>query len=575
MPVQNAEIADIFNQYADLLEVQGANQFRVRAYRTAARTASGLSRSLSDLVRQETDLAELPGIGKELAAKIVEIVRTGKLRKLEELKEEVPAGLIDIMGIAGLGPRKAAVLYNDLGITSIAELEQAARDGKVRELPGFAARTEEKILEEIGRKGAAGEKRFKLFVVHEIAQPLLAYLKETPGVAQVEAAGSYRRGRETVGDLDILVTIRENSDVMERFVTYEDVDHVVSRGPTRSTVIFRNGLQVDVRAVPEESYGSALQYFTGSKAHNVAIRQIGVRKGLKINEYGVFKDDERIAGRTEEDVYKQVGLPYIEPELREDRSEIEAARDGKLPELVTLGDIRGDLHSHSNATDGKASLEEMARAARDKGYEYLAISDHSKRLAMAHGLDEKRLGEQIKEIDRLNGRLTDFTLLKGIEVDILEDGSLDLSNDILRELDLVVCSLHYKFNLSLEQQTGRVLRALETSPVFTILGHPTGRLIDERQPYDIDLERIMKAAAARGHALELNAQPERLDLEDIYCQMAKELGVRIAVSTDAHSTGGLDLMPYGIFQARRGWLEADDILNTRSLSALLNILRRS
>jgi DNA polymerase (family 10) len=486
----------------------------------------------------------------------------------------LPAGLIDITRVAGLGPKRAGALYHELHISSTEELEKAAREGKIRDLPGFAAKIEQAILADIQRKGGAqAEKRLKLSVAQQLTLPLLEYLRKVKGVKQVEAAGSYRRGRETVGDMDILVTHSKGSDVMERFVNYEDVERVISRGNTRSTVILRFGFQVDVRAVPEESYGAALHYFTGSKAHNVAIRKMGVKKGLKINEYGVFRGEKRIAGKTEEEVYKQVGLPYIEPELRENRGEIEAARKGKLPNLVKLDDIRGDLHAHTKATEGRASLEEMANAAREKGYDYLAITDHSKHLSITHGLDEKRLADQIEEIDRLNKKWSNFVLLKGIEVDIMEDGSLDLEDEILKKLDIVICSVHHRFNLPQDKQTERIIKAITSSPAFTILGHPTGRLLGEREPYDVDMGKVMKAAKDCGCAIELNAQPERLDLTDIQCKVARNTGVMVAVSTDAHSVNDLGFMKYGVLQARRGWLEAADVLNTRSWSALKKLLR--
>jgi DNA polymerase (family 10) len=575
VPVHNAEIAQIFNDYADLLEIQGANQFRVRAYRTAARNIADLSQSLADMVARGEDLEELPGIGKDLAAKVADIVTSGRLPHLEELEKEVPAGLLDLTRLAGLGPKRIGALYQKLGITSLEQLEAAVREQRIRELPGFGAKTEQAILAEIERRGGLrAEKRFKLSVAQRLARPLLDYLQKARGVKRVEAAGSYRRRKETVGDLDILVTASLGSEVMERLAEYEAVARVISRGSTRSTVVLRFGLQVDVRAVPEEDYGAALHYFTGAKAHTVAIRKIGVSKGLKINEYGVFRGKKRVAGSTEEEVYAQVGLPYIEPELREDRGEIEAARRGELPELVEPEDIRGDLHAHTSATEGRASLEEMARVAREKGYEYLAITDHSKRLSMTHGLDEKRLAEQIRQIDRLNGKLDGFIILKGIEVDIMEDGSLDLADDILKELDLLVCSVHHKFNLSQDKQTERIVRAISHSPTFTILGHPTGRLIGQREPYDVDMEKVMKAARECGCVLEVNAQPERLDLNDVHGRMARDMGVMVAISTDAHSANDLDLMPFGVYQARRGWLGPGDVLNTRGWKELKKLLRR-
>jgi DNA polymerase (family 10) len=575
VPIHNAEIAQIFNDYADLLEIQGANQFRVRAYRTAARNIADLSQGLADMVARGEDLTELPGIGKDLAEKIADIVSNGRLPQLEELGKELPAGLLDLTRLAGLGSKRIGALYRELGIASLEQLEAAAREQRIRGLPGFGAKTEQAILAEIERKGGLrAEKRFKLSDAQRLARPLLDYLRKARGVKRVEAAGSYRRRKETVGDLDILVTSSPDSEVMERLAEYEDVARVTSKGSTRSTVVLRFGLQVDVRAVPEEDYGAALLYFTGSKAHSVALRKMGVSKGLKINEYGVFRGEKRVAGSTEEEVYAQVGLPYIEPELREDRGEIEAARRGELPELVKPEDIRGDLHAHTSATEGRASLEEMARAAREKGYEYLAITDHSKRLSMTHGLDEKRLAEQIRQIDRLNGKSDGFVILKGIEVDIMEDGSLDLADDILNELDLLVCSVHHKFNLTRDKQTERIIRAISRSPTFTILGHPTGRLIDQREPYDIDIEKVMKEAKECGCALEVNAQPERLDLDDVHGKMARDMGVMVAISTDAHSVNDLDLMPFGVYQARRGWLGPGDVLNARGWEELRKLLKR-
>ncbi len=399
---------------------------------------------------------------------------------------------------------------------------------------------------------------------------MLAFLKQASGVDQVTAAGSYRRRKETVGDLDILVTCRDAEKLMGHFVSYKAIRKVVSRGSTRSTVILRSGMQVDMRAVHQESYGAALHYFTGSKAHNVAIRQRAVRKKLKINEYGVFKNDRCIAGKSEKEVYAQVDLPYIEPELREDSGEIEAAGQGRLPHLIVRTAIRGDLHAHTTATDGKATLEQMAHAARALGYQYLAITEHSKKVAMAGGLDAQKLGRHIERIDRLNQELDDFVLLKGVEVDILEDGSLDLPDEILSKLDFRICSVHYYQNLSRQRQTERILRAIH-NPLCNILGHPTGRLIDKRRPYEVDIQRIMQAARETGCVMELNAQPDRLDLNDLHCRMAKQMGVKVAISTDAHSTTDLKFMRFGIDQARRGWLEAGDVINTRGLSKLRRI----
>jgi DNA polymerase (family 10) len=412
-----------------------------------------------------------------------------------------------------------------------------------------------------------------LNVAEEIADAIVDRLKKVEGVREVIVGGSYRRKRETVADLDILATCKKGSKVMDAFVHYENVEKVVAQGDTRSTVVLRSGVQMDLRVVPGESYGAALHYFTGSKAHNIAVRTLGVKKGLKINEYGVFKGKNRIAGKTEEEVFNQVDLPFIDPELREDRGEIEAARKGKLPSLITLKDIRGDLHAHTKATDGRHSLEQMVEAARDRGYQYLAITEHSKRLSMTHGFDAERLARRNEEIDRLNEKLKGFVVLKSIEVDILTDGSLDLPDSILRELDLTVCSVHSRFNLPREKQMERILRAMD-NPYFNVFAHPSGRLINEREPYDIDIEVLMKAAKDRGCIMEVNAHPDRLDLTDTDCKLAKEMGVKVVISTDAHSITDLDLMRFGVWQGRRGWLERKDVLNTRPLDELRKLVKR-
>jgi DNA polymerase (family 10) len=572
MPIHNADIADIFNRVAELLEIKGANAFRVRAYRDAARTFGGLSKSAADLIAEGSDLTELSGIGRDLAGKVAEIVDTGKLSQLEELEEQMPPGLHELLQIPRLGPKKVKAIYNELGIADPADLKKAAQDGKIRELEGFGPKTEQNILEEIEAK-SWDNPRTPWYRAEETVSTLIDYLKKNDSLKKIDVVGSFRRRRETVGDLDILVACRRGSDIMEHFVSYEDVDKVVSRGKTKSSVVLRTGLQVDLRKLPAVGYGAGLHYFTGSKAHNIAVRKLGRKKGLKINEYGVYKGDERVAGRSEASVFRQVDLPYIEPELREDRGEIEAARDGRLPDLIRLDDIRGDLHAHTTETDGRNSLKQMVAAAKERGYDYLAISNHSKNLTVARGLDEKRLKKSITAIDRLAGKTKNFKIIKAIEVDILKDGALDLPDGILKELDLVVCAVHSTFDLPRDKQTERILRAMD-NPFFNILAHPTGRLINEREPYDVDLERLMEAAAKRGCCMELNAHPDRLDLKAAHCQAARELGVKIAISTDAHSTDNLDYMRLGIGQARRGWLEADDVLNTRSWKDLKALLKR-
>jgi DNA polymerase (family 10) len=573
MPLHNADIAAIFEEIADLLEIESANPFRIRAYRNAARTLRDLGRDVGSMVDKGEDLTELPGIGKDLAAKIQEILETGTTATLTKLRRQLPPALADLMKIPGLGPKRVRALYHELDVHSLEQLYRACRDGRIRELPGFGEKTESRILQAIEARAGMVE-RFKLAVAAQYAEALAAYLRQAPGVRQVVVAGSYRRAKETVGDLDILVTADSSSPVMERFTAYDEVREVLSGGATRATVILRSRLQVDVRVVGEESFGAALHYFTGSKTHNIAIRRLGRQRGLKINEYGVFQDGRRIAGETEESVFQAVGLPYIPPELRENRGEIEAARAGLLPKLVELGDLRGDLHAHTKMTDGHHSLKEMALAARERGLEYLAITEHSRRLTVAHGLDPHRLLAQIEEIDRLNAELSGITLLKGIEVDILEDGGLDLPDSVLGLLDLVVGAVHSRFNLSRARQTERILRAMD-HPHFTLLAHPSGRLVQTREPYDVDMLRIVRKARARGCFLELNAHPERLDLLDVYCQLAKDEGVLVSVNSDAHSVLDFNNLRFGIGQARRGWLEKSDVLNTRSLGELRPLLKRT
>ena len=573
MAVHNKEIAELFGRLADLLEVEGANAFRVRAYRNAARVLGGLSPSLADLVAQGEDLTRYPGIGEDLAGKIRTIVETGRLPLLDEVSQRVPPELSDLMAIKGLGPKGVKALYEQLQVDSLEDLERAARNGEIRELKGFGAKTEEAILEGIERLRGAGERRTLLADAEEVAEPLAAYLRQAPGVEAIEVAGSYRRRKETVGDLDILVACADSAPVMERFVGHEEVREVVSRGETRSTVLLRSGLQVDLRVVPRESYGAAMHYFTGSQAHNIAVRKRGVEWGYKINEYGVFEGEDRVAGASEAEVFTAVGLPWIPPELREDRGEIEAAAAGGLPDLIELDALRGDLHCHTDATDGADSLEAMAEAARERGYAYLAITDHSRRVAMARGLTPERLRDQIAAIDALNEELEGITLLKGCEVDILEDGSLDLPDDVLAELDLTVCSVHYNLDLSREKQTERIIRAMD-NPEFNILGHPTGRLLNERNPYEVDMERLVEAAGERGCILEVNAQPHRLDLRDVDCRMARDRGVPLAIATDAHNADNLSLIRFGVDTARRGWVRPDDVVNTRNLAGLREALER-
>jgi DNA polymerase (family 10) len=570
--VHNTEIARKFETMADLLEIDGANPFRVRAYRKAARTVGEYGRSMEELIAAGEDLTELPGIGEELAEKIRVMVETGELPQLQELQERIPQGVVEMTKIAGLGPKRVQQLHEKLGIDTLQELEDAVVMGKVRELRGFGEKMEEKILEELERKSTE-ERRTRLDRAEGLVETLVGYLRSVEGVERVEVAGSYRRKKETVGDLDVLVISDEGDRVTEAFTKYPGVERVVSRGPTRATVMVWKELQVDLRVVPAESYGAALFYFTGSQAHNIAVRSLALDRGLKLNEYGVFRDEERVAGETEGEIYELLGMSYVPPELREERGEVEAARAGRLPALVTLGDIRGDLQAHTVASDGKHTLEEMARAAQELGYEYLAVTDHSPRLAMIQGLDAEGLLRRIDEVERLNESLEGFRVLKSIEVDILDDGSLDMPDQVLERLDVVVAAVHTRFTLSEEEQTERILRAME-NPNAHILAHPTGRQLGKRPGYEVDVERLIEAAAEGGWFLEINAEPDRLDIDDVYALMAKEHGVKVAISTDAHSVNGLRVMRYGVYQARRGWLEARDVLNTYPWRELREFLRR-
>jgi DNA polymerase (family 10) len=573
MPIHNNDVAEVFEEIADLLEIEGANAFRVRAYRNAGRVLRGLSTEVSEMLSRGRDLSELPGIGKDLAGKIAEVVKTGTCDQLKKLRRELPPALTDLLRIPGLGPKRVSALYHELDIHTLPQLQRAAKDGRIRALAGFGAKTEQRILENITVQ-AKKSQRFKLAVAAGYAESLVKYLQKIDGVDRVAIAGSFRRARETVGDLDILVTAKPKSPVMDRLVAYDEVAKVVAKGSTLATVMLRSGIQVDVRLVPKEDYGAALYYFTGSKAHNIAVRGIAQKRGLKINEYGVFRGDRKVAGETEESVLRAVGLPFIPPELRENRGEIEAAVKGKLPKLVELDDLAGDLHVHTTATDGNNTIREMAGGARKLGLGYIAVTEHSRRLAMAHGLDPKRLRQQMAEIDRLNGETPGLTILKGVEVDILEDGTLDLPDEVLGDLDLVIGAVHSRFNLSREKQTERILRAMD-GPHFTMLAHPSGRLIPTREPYDVDMPRIIRAAKDRGCFLELNAHPARLDLMDVYCQMAKSEGVLVSINSDAHGIEDFKNLRFGVGQARRGWLEKADVLNTRPLKSLRPLLKRT
>jgi DNA polymerase (family 10) len=572
VPIHNADIAGIFNEIADLLDIEQANPFRIRAYRNAARMVSELGREVRTLLANGADLTTLPGIGDDLAGKMREIVETGSCRMLDALQTELPPAIAELLHVPGLGPKRVRTLWHDLDIQTPEQAARAARDGRIRALPGFGEKTEANILQAI-EAHLSQTRRIKLATAAQYASTLVDALNRASGVKRVEVAGSYRRMSETVGDLDILVSAASDSDVMARFVAYDEVSDVLAQGPMRASVVLKSRLQVDLRVVAESAWGAALCYFTGSKAHNIALRRIARDNGLKLNEYGVFHGSERLAGDSEASVYAALGLPWIAPELREDRGEIAAARAGRLPELVQLSDLRGDLHAHTRASDGNYTLEDMALAARAQGLSYLAITEHSQRLAMAHGLDAERLEVQCDEIDRINQRLKGIVLLKGIEVDILESGGLDLPDAALARLDIVIGAVHSRFDLPRAHQTERILRAMD-NPYFTLLAHPTGRLIEKRAPYDVDMPRIIRHARQRGCYLELNAHPERLDLLDTHCRIAREEGVLVAINSDAHSREDFANLRFGVGQARRGWLSAADVLNTRPLPELRQLLAR-
>jgi DNA polymerase (family 10) len=561
----------MFDQAAELLEIKGDNPFRARAYRRAARVVETLPQSITNLLKAGGVLSELPGIGKDLAGKIADIARTGKFDLLTSLKRELPGEIGEIAALLGLGPKRVKLLVEKLGVRTIEDLRRAAKAGRLHETRGLGAAVEKKVLAALAKPAA--EKRFKLAVAEAEAEAVSQALRREIDEGEVVVAGSYRRRRDTVGDLDILVTGRNGAKIGNKLAAYENVAEVTAHGPTRTAVILRSGLQVDLRVVPPESYGTALLYFTGSKAHNIALRGIANEHGWKLNEYGLFKGDKAIAGATEEEIYSKLGLAYVPPELREDRGEIALAQKDQLPRLVKLADMRGDLHVHSTWSDGNASIADMAAAAKARGYEYIAITDHSRRVTVAQGLDARRLSQQIAEIDRLNEKLDGITVLKGVEVDILADGKLDLPDTILSRLDIVVASVHYHFDLTAAAQTERIIRAMDNRHL-SILGHPTGRLIGEREPYALDFDRVIAAARERGCFLEINAQPERLDLNDIHVQMAKDKGVRLAISTDAHSADSLAYMRYGIDQARRGWLTDSEVINTCTLAQLRKLLKR-
>ncbi|KWH32918.1 phosphoesterase [Burkholderia cepacia] len=573
MPIHNAGYAAVFAEIADMLEIQGANPFRVRAYRNAARTIADYGRDIATMIANGDDLGKIPSIGPDLASKLREIAATGTCELQQTLRHALPGAIVELLDVPGLGAKRVKALHEALHVDSLEQLRAEAKSGHVRELPGFGAKTEAHLLEAIDDRLQREPQRFLLPDAAHSLLPLLERLRAIAGVGKAVPAGSFRRRRETVGDLDILVTARDPQAVADAFVGYGEVARVLAHGKTKSSVVLANGLQVDLRVVDADAFGAALVYFTGSKAHNIALRRIAQAGGLKINEYGVFRGDERIAGATEASVYAAIGLHEVPPELREDRGEIDAARAGTLPALVERKQVHGDLHAHTDASAGRDSLRAMADAARARGFAYLAITDRAPDAGGSrNGFDW--LARQFDEIDRLNASFDDFVLLKGVEAGILEDGSLDVPDTLLGRLDLVVGAVRDGFELSRDVQTTRVLRAMD-QPHFTILAHATGRVLGERDACELDVARVIAHAAARRCFVELDAQPRRLDLPDIWCREAAKAGVPVAIGSDACSTDELDNLAYGVDQARRGWLTRPDVLNTRTLAQLRPLLART
>ena len=568
----NARVSEVLYEIGELLTIKG-DRFRSRAYNMAAQRVRTLTEDVRR-IRERGELEEIPGVGKSIAGVIEEVLDTGQSAQLEDLREALPTGVRDLMELEGVGPKKALRFQQELGIATIDDLEAAIKAGRLRDLRGFGEKTEENLLRSI-EEFRTRQGRFLLGAVLPVIEEILSYLSGSEAVLEAEVAGSARRRKETVGDLDVLVASLEAEKAVERFVTMPPVTRVLSQGTTKSTVVLEKNLQVDLRVIPPEDYGAALQYFTGSKEHNVELRTIAVKMGYKLSEYGLFERDTNrvVASRTEEEIYRALGMDPIPPELRENRGEIEAAAEGRLPELVEVGDIRGDLHVHTKWSDGTATIEEIASRCAELGLEYFAVCDHSKSLGIARGLDEKRLREQGAEIDRLNEGLESFTVLKGFECDIKADGSLDLPDKALKDLDFLVASVHSGFKATVEEMTERIVGAIHNDYVSCI-GHLTGRLIQKRQPYELNLKEVFDAAAAQGVMMEINAFPDRLDLDDVNSRAAMERGLVMSIGTDAHTLGQLDFLPLGVSVARRGWLEAKDVANTLSAKEFLKKLGR-
>ncbi|MDP2911455.1 MAG: DNA polymerase/3'-5' exonuclease PolX [Candidatus Omnitrophota bacterium] len=563
--MKNKLIAEIFKDIAQILEIKGENHFRIRAYEKAGQNIDSFPDDV-ELLAKEDKLKDIPGIGKDLEEKMREIISTGRLKYLDELKKEIPEGLLQMLDVPGIGPKTAKVLYEKLDIQDIVMLERMAHAGKIKELPGMGEKTEENILAGIDIVKKTRE-RLDLKTAMDIAKSFVSELEKIKEVERAAAAGSLRRMKETVKDIDILVSSKEPGKVMDTFIGLNGVKDVLAKGPAKSSIRTNDNIQVDVRVVEAESYGAALMYFTGSKEHNIKLRQIAIKKGLKLNEYGIFKGEKRIAGKTEEEMYRALELSYIEPELREDRGELEASAQGSLPDLVKLSDIKGDLHSHSTWSDGGSSIEEMIIKARELGYEYIAITDHSQGLKIAGGLDNHTLGLKKKEIERLGNKYKNIKILFGAEVDINSEGEMDYPDDVLKDMDIVIGAIHAGFKQSKDAITKRIIKACENKYVH-IVAHPTGRLWGSRDAYDMDFQEVFKAARDTNTALEINSFPQRLDLNDINARMAKDSGVKIAINTDAHTAEQMDMMKFGVAVARRAWLEKKDVLNAASFNKL-------
>lgn len=570
--MDNADVAAVFYEIADLLDLQDV-AFKPVAYRRAARNIESLDEEITKVV-DEGRVKDIPGVGEAIADKIDELVRTGKLEYLEKLRSEVPAGLVEMLRVPDVGPKTARTLHNELGISSLQELKDAIQAHRIRDLKGFGEKTEEKILQGMATLEAKGE-RVLLGQAVPIAEAYLEYLRSAKSLERICVAGSLRRGKETVGDIDIVVGDDDPSAIMDAFVSYLDVTDVLMKGPTKSTVRLRGGLQVDLRAVETDSWGAALCYLTGSKEHNVFMRGVALDMGLKLNEYGLYErgSGKKVAGRTEEGLYEALGFSYIEPELRENSGEFEASKQGRLPDLVVHGDVRGDFHVHTDWSDGSDSIQDVARAAAGRGYEFVAITDHSQSLKIAGGLSPERLRKQASEVRRLQESPDlGVHLLAGTEVDIKADGSLDFPSSLLKDLDVVIGSVHSRFRMEKAEMTKRVVAAMESGRI-DILGHPTGRLIGERAAYQLDMEAVLSAARSSGVLMEINSFPNRLDLGDIHCRMAKDTGVKVAIGTDAHHVEQMDYMRFGVITARRGWLEAGDVLNASRSRDVIKALK--